>query len=161
MSSIKTAYETLVTINPGTTIQGVASGNLWQSAAQDWTTNLDLDTLLQVQIKTGSGALAGSKVVNIYVAGSVDGTHWPDNVAATEGALTVDSLSNLLPCGRPISVTTVSKSYWSQPASVVNCFGGTPPKKFVIILENQTGAAWDSTDTNFQLLLLGAYATSV
>jgi hypothetical protein len=164
-SNIKTAYGTqgvAITITPG----ALGNGSARQSASVDNTTNLYLDALVTVTIKTPSSGIAAPKVVNVYVAGSIDGTTWPgggsgnnDGVTGSDATITLESPTNLTLLG-VVNVPTASQTVVSEPMSVSQALNGAPlaglPPKWSIILDNESGAALVTGST---AAYTGVYAT--
>jgi hypothetical protein len=146
MASNLTAYgaSTAITI----TLDALANGSARQGLAVDNATNKFLDALVTVVVVIGAGTIASDKAINIYVAGSEDGTRWPgegsgnaDGVTGADAAITLESPTNLRLLGS-IAVPTASKTYTSQPMSVAAAFAGVVPRKWAIVVEDRTGLAF-------------------
>lgn len=129
--------------------------------AVDNTTNLFDDALVTVSIKTGAGAPAGNKVVNIYVYASEDGTNYEQeesNSPATDGSYTINSPTIFKgPIGLP--VLTAAKIY-TRVFSIASFFGGLMPRKWGIIIVNDAGQSLDSTEGNHIKTYTGIYYTN-
>lgn len=145
MAANKLAFggATAITITPGTLANAAAR----QSASVDNSTNLYLDALVTATVKAPSSGIQGGAVVNIYVAGSIDGTAWPgqgsgnpDGVTGSDAAITLLNPTNLILLGS-VNVATASSTIVSEPMSVAAAFGGTMPRNWSIVIENRTGAS--------------------
>jgi hypothetical protein len=96
--------------------------------------------------------------VYIYASGSIDGTLFPivqksDGTTFTTGAGdgSVGALAtpnNLRLVGSFAFQTTTStgeRTFRTEPFSVAQAFGGVLPKKYSLVIENQTGVAFSSS----------------
>lgn len=131
------------------TLNSLANTSQRQSAAIDNSTNLYFDALVTITVVAGT--VASSKVVNIYVAGSIDGTTWPgegsgnnDGVTGLDAAITLESPTNLRLLG-VLNTPTSSETYVSEPLSVASAFYGVLPTKWSIIIDNESGAAFNAS----------------
>lgn len=158
MSSNKIAYGTSTAI--AITAGSLGNATARQSASVDNSSNLYLDAL--VTITVGIGTVAAPKTVNVYVAGSEDGTAWPgegsgsnDGVTGADAAITLEAPTNLRLL-TSISTPTSTKTY-IQVGSVAQAFGGVIPRKWSIIVDNESGAALTSCALQYS----GVFSTSV
>lgn len=144
MATIKTLYGTAgqtVTI----TATGITNGSSKQSDAIDNSTDVFLDALVHVTIKAGSSGTAAGGVVNVYAAGTVDGgTKYSGGASGTAGSYTPVSPTQLRLIGQ-VNVVADSATYEGGPFSVAGAFGGILPQKWVIVLENVSGATLDAS----------------
>lgn len=160
MSQIQTQYGTsnqVITI----TLASLASGSSRQSAVVDNTANLFLDVLFQLVLKTGAASVVATGYVNIWVYGTTDnGTTYGDGATGSDAAFTATVPSNLRLLG---SMNTVANAttYKSNPMSVAAAFGGVLPQKWGIVVENQSGGAFDATGGNFDPQYQGVYGQTV
>jgi hypothetical protein len=116
------------------------------SAAIDNTSNLFLDALVQVKIKTGASGVSSSGYVNVYAYGTADGgTSYPDG-AGTDSSITLKVAQQKLIGSIPAVANATT--YISEPMSVAAAFGGVLPDHWGIIIDNESGAALDSTEGN-------------
>jgi hypothetical protein len=136
----------------GSALLTLANNASWQMSAQDNSTALWLDAL--VQLKVTIATVTGTPLVWIYAYGSADGTTYPDGVTGTDGAYTLLSPTNLRPIGS-INTPTASGTYTSEPIGVAAAFGGTLPTKWGIIVQNLSGGTWAGTTANFSLVVCG------
>ena len=117
-----------------------------QSTVIDNTSNLYDDAEVTVILKT-SGTMATPFAAFVYLFGSEDGTNYTQDdgvMGASDAAYTVNAASNLK---GPfvISVPTTAKIYNAVIGSVASFFGGNMPRKWGIVVVNDSGAALDST----------------
>lgn len=158
MASIKNAYGSnnqTITI----TLASLASGSARQSTAVDNTSNLFVDALVQVKIKTGSGSPANPKIINVYAYGTANGgTSYSDGASGTDGSITLTSPTNAVLIGS-INAVAATTTYISSPMSVAAAFGGVLPDHWGIIVENQEGQTLDATGSNHAAFYQGVYQT--
>lgn len=144
MATIKSLYGTnnqAITC----TITSLTNTSQRGSTAVDNTTNLFLDALVQLKIKTAAAATSATGQVIIYAYGTADGgTDYGDGVSGTDGAVTLTSPPNLRVLGI-INAVANSTTYVSNPFSVASVFGGKLPDHWGIVVENETGATLDAT----------------
>lgn len=143
---------------PGTvacTLTSLASGSARESAIVDNSANKFLDDLVALTFTIASGAPSTTgPYVNIYAAGSEDGTLWPviqlasgapqatGGGDAALGALGVPTNLRLIGSfGLQTTTSTVERTFRTEPFSVAQAFGGVLPPKYSIIVENQVGVA--------------------
>lgn len=175
-ADIKAKYGTTaqaITITLASLASSATAGR--QSTVIDNRTNLYLDALVQVklQIATG-GSAANDKAVYIWVFGTSNDTDFADerSVAGTQATIgatdaayspadpTVAGTPLILAkvIAVPVAPTSTAGKYTCAPFSVANCFGGTLPAQWGIVVRNYTGQAFDSSGCSawFQ----GTYAQS-
>jgi hypothetical protein len=130
-----------------------------ESTAIDNTSDLFLDVLVMLKVKTSASALANDKAVYVYVYGTVDGgTTYTDTATGSDAAITLTDPTEMVQLGTvfcPASSTT----YKGGPWSVARAFGGFVPAKWGIVVRNYTGQNLDSTEGNHAKLYQGIYAT--
>ena len=158
MATIKTSYGT----NNQTitcTVASLTSTSVRSSAAIDNTTNLYLDAVVQVQIKTAAAATSTSGIINVYAYGTTDGgTTYPEGAGA-DGLITLTVPTNLILIGQ-LNCVANSTTYKSNPMSVAVAFGGVLPALWGIVIENLTGATLDAAGGNHKTIYQGILATS-
>jgi hypothetical protein len=142
------------------TLASLASNGQRSSLAVDNTTNLFLDALVQVGIKSNATGVAATGTVNVYAYGTADGgTTYPEGAGTDAGVtLTVPPNARLIGV---LNVVAVATTYKSEPMSVAAAFGGVLPDHWGIIVENKSGAALDSTEGNHLKIYQGVQAQSV
>jgi len=158
MATIKTSYGTsnqAITI----TLASLAPDTTRSSAAIDNTTNLYLDALVQVTVKTGTSAIPDSDVVNIYAYGSTDGgTTYPEGTGV-DAVITLTAPTQLHLIGQMNCVANTT-TYKSEPFSVAAAFNGVLPAFWGIAVQYQTnpaggGGNLDATAGNFKASFQG------
>jgi hypothetical protein len=144
MSTIKTAYGSsnqAITC----TFTSLANGGQRGSASIDNSSNLFLDALVFVKVKSASSATASTGTVNVYAYGTADGgTTYSDGVAGTDTGASLTSPPNLRLIG-VINVVANSTTYEGGPFSVRAAFGGVLPDHWGIVIENKSGATLDAS----------------
>jgi hypothetical protein len=130
------------------TLASLANNGQRQSTAVDNTSNLFLDALVSVNIKTGSSGTSSTGYVNLYACGTVDGgTNYTENAGATDAAITLTAPPNARLIG-VINAVGNATTYKGGPFSVAAAFGGVLPDHWLIVVENKTGGTLDATEGN-------------
>ena len=117
------------------------------AAATTSTTNNVTDAMVRVTVSVGAITPSASTNVILYIIGSEDGTAWPGADSTTEvftgndEANTLSATSNNLIFLGTINCHTASKVYTSEPMAVAARFGGVLPRKWKVVIQNQTGVA--------------------
>lgn len=143
------------------TLASLANASARASNAIDNTSNLYDDVLFQLYVKSGASGVTATGVVNVYAAGSTDGgTTYAEGATGSDAAITLTSPPNVKLIGQ-INVVANATTYKSEPFSVAAAFNGILPQKFVIIVENQSGGALDSTEGNHTKQYQGVQFQSV
>lgn len=159
-TAIKTAYG-----NNGTTITitlaSLANNAARASTAVDNTSDLFLDALLQLRIKTNAAGTSSTGTVEVYAYGSADnGSFYTEGATGTDAGITLTSPTNARLIGvfnTPANATT----YTTGPFSVAAAFSGVIPAKWGIIIVNKSGAALDATENSHQKVYQGVYAQGI
>ena len=156
MSDVKNAYGSAgqaITI----TLASLADGAIRQSTAVDNSTNLFMDALVMVKIKTAASGVDSNGVVRIYVYATVDGgSSYSGECTGTDSSLSTARNLSLLGV---MTANAVSTTFYSPVYSVASVCNGTLPQKWGIVIENGTGAAFDGTGGNHSVQYHGVYAT--
>ncbi len=143
------------------TLASLASGSARESVAYVATvggTAYD-DYMLQLSVGITTPTSAGSKAVYIWFAGSADGSNYSEPATGADAAITIGTNHNLLgPFTVAINVGTLF--YDVCIGSVAQYFGGIIPKKWNIIIENQAGAGFGSTEGQFVKNLIPVFMTT-
>jgi hypothetical protein len=143
------------------TLASLANNGARQSTEVDNGTNLFLDALVMLKIKTGASGTATTGYVNVYAFATVDqGTTRTENAGASDAAITLTAPPNAILVGR-INCVANATTYIGGPMSVAAAFGGVLPERWGIIVENKTGGALDSTESNHAKLWQGVLGQSV
>lgn len=135
----------------------LANNGQRSSAAIDNTTNLFLDALVSVKIKTAAASTSSTGYVNIYAYGTTDGgTTYGGGEASmgTDAGVTLTSPPNIVLIG-VINAVANSTTYVRSAMSVAAAFGGVLPDHWGIVVENKTGATLDGVtgSANYQGVL--------
>ena len=158
MSNVNTAYGAngqLITV----TLASLVNAGARASTVVDNSSNLFLDALVQLKIKSGASGVLTTGFVNVYAYGTTDGgTSYPEGATGTDVGVTLTIPPNVRLIGS-LNVVANATSYISEPMSVAAAFGGILPQKWGIIIENQTGASLDGTEGNHLKEYQGVYAT--
>jgi hypothetical protein len=144
-----TTSQELLTNNQSITISlaSLANGSYQQSAAIDNTSNLYFDAGVQLSVKTASSGVSSTGTINVYAYGSANGgSNYTDGCSGSNASFTPTSPTNLKLIG-VINAVANSTTYTGGPFSVASAFGYTPGKWGIVVFNN-TGAAFDSTEGN-------------
>lgn len=143
------------------TIASLANNSARESTEVDNTTNLFLDALVSIKVRSAAASTSATGAVLVYAYGSVDGgTVHTENATGVDAAITLTSPTNLRLIG-VINVVANSTTYYGGPFSVASAFGGTLPAYWGIVLENRSGATLDGTGGNHSATYQGVLAQSV
>ena len=159
MADIKAKYGTstqTITI----TVASLATAGARESTAIDNTTNVFLDALVLVKLKSGAASTAATGYVNVYAYGTADGgSTYSGTATGTDAAitLTVPPNSRLIGVMNMVANATTYKAIFS----VAQAFGGVLPDHWGIIIENQSGGTLDATGGNHSVVYQGVLAQSV
>jgi len=127
------------------TLTSLANNGQRGSAAIDNTTNLFLDALVFLKLKSGGSGTLTAGYVNVYAYGTADGgTTYSDGVSGTDAGQTLTSPPNLRLIG-VINMVANSVVYDGGPFSVAAAFGGILPDHWGIVVENKSGGTCDGT----------------
>jgi hypothetical protein len=111
----------------------------------DNTTNLFLDVLVFVKVKSAASSTSGTGYVNVYAFGTADGgTTYSDSAGASDAAITLTSPPNMRLIGI-VNVVANSTTYNAGPFSVAGAFDGILPDHWGIVIENKTAATLDAS----------------
>lgn len=127
------------------TFTSLANNGARQSTPVDNSSNLYLDALVSVKVKSAGSSTSAAGYVNVYAYGTTDGgTTYGGVTGTTDGAVTLTSPPNVRLIG-VINVVANSTTYESGPFSVASAFGGVLPEKWGIVIENKSGATLDAS----------------
>lgn len=128
-------------------IASLANNSLRQSTYVDNSSNLFMDTLVFVKIKSGASSTSSTGFCNIYAYGTSDGgTTYTDGASGSDSAFTPTSPTNLRFLGS-VNVVANSTTYYGGPFSLAAAFGSVP-ERWGIVVENKSGGTLDSTAGN-------------
>jgi hypothetical protein len=155
MANIKEAIgaSTAITI----TVASLGAASARESLVVDNSALLYLDAMITFKLKTVAG-LAADKAIYIWLYASEDGTLYDYNATGADAAITLLSPHNFK---GPfvINTPTDSLTYIAVLASVASFFGGVMPKKWGVIVENQTGQALTAVAGDHSVKYSGIYHT--
>lgn len=146
MSTIKSLYGTnnqAITC----TITSLANNGQRSSAAIDNTSNLFLDALVTVKIKTAAASTSATGYVNVYAYGTTDGgTTYGGGEAnmGTDAGVTLTSPPNIVLIG-VLNAVANATTYVLNAKSIAAAFGGVLPDHWGIVVENKTAATLDAS----------------
>lgn len=129
------------------TITSLANAAQRSSLAVDNTTNLFLDAIVVVKVKTNAAGTSATGNVNIYAYGTADGgtTYGGGETGmGTNATVTLTSPPNIKKIG-VINAVANGTVYDAGPFSVAAAFGGVLPDHWGIVVENLTGATLDAS----------------
>jgi hypothetical protein len=106
-----------------------------------------------------AGTLADQQAVYIYLAGSIEGTTFTEPATGADSAIVVATNTNLT-LAKILNAHAAGTTYSINIPSVSSCFGGVIPKKFSVIIDNQTNAALNGTEANHAKWWTGVTYTS-
>lgn len=147
-ADIKQKFETAVTfaVTAANIASSVTAG--WASAAQDNTTLLDLDSLIEVEFGSVASPPAGSKAIFFYAYGCADASNC--NFTSTGGATPSGSEATITfpnitttPVVMPLIATcpyvVTTLAFNCGPFTVAKAFGNILPPKWGIAMINDSG----------------------
>ena len=137
------------------TLTSLADAAYRQSTVVDNTSNEYIDAQIGGSIQVGASPVANESIY-IFVYGSYDGTSYTAGCSGTDGAYTADGEEGLLKMLEEIVVDgTANQDYVWGPCSVAEKFGGVLPRKWGIVVKNDTGGALHATGTNNEVKYTG------
>ncbi len=140
------------------TIASLANDAARGSTAVDNTSNLFLDVLFRLKVKTAAASTSATGYVLIYAYASVDGgTTYDYAFGGSDAAITLTEPPNIKQLGS-VSCIANATTYYSPLLSVAAAFGGVVPAFWGIVIVNKTGATLDSTGGNHSAIWQGVYA---
>jgi len=127
------------------TITSLANNGQRQSTAIDNTSNLFLDALVFITVKSAGASTSATGFVNVYAYGTSDGgSNYSDGASGTDGSITLTVPPNMRLIGT-VNVVANSTTYKLGPMSVAAAFGGVLPDHWGIVVENKSGATLDAS----------------
>jgi hypothetical protein len=109
-----------------------------------------IDAMVGGKVTTGTSPTA-SKQIEVWLAGSYDGTSFSGGATGSDAALTpqAEGLLKLLTI-IPTSSTSNQLYTWG-PFSVAAAFGGAMPRKWSVFIRHNTGVALNATGGNHEV----------
>jgi hypothetical protein len=148
MATTKIAYAAAAQLT--ITLNSLANNSARQSAVLDNTSNLYTDILIGGGFKTASGSLGTGPVLNIWAAALTDGTNYggsngSNTLGGGDASFTMPSNTGNLVLLGSVPINAAAATEYMEPRSLAAAFGGTVPSKVVIVVQNSTGLALDSS----------------
>ena len=165
MADLKLAYpsasDVVITLASQASDTNLLAGR--QSNVIDNSPGLYLDYLVSGKVTTGTTPTT-ARSIEVWVAGSWDGTNWPDVITgAGDAAKTFTSAdikaSSVRLLGAMATDATSNRTYYFGPSSVAAQFGGVVPVKFVVFVVHSTAVSLNATAGNHQIRLQPIYQT--
>lgn len=139
-------------------VASLANNSARESTAIDNTSNVFVDALVFLQIKTGAASTATTGFANIYAYGTCNGgTDYSDNASGTDAAITLTSPPNMKLIG-VINMVANATTYYAGPFSIASAFNGILPTNWGIVVENKCGGTLDTTAGNHAIYYQGIEA---
>lgn len=144
-------YSTAATL-ASTSFSSLASRNTTPTAAASCAARTTptvanvTETQVVVKVVTPAFTPSASTSIDIYAYASVDGTNWPgagataEVIAGTDAAITLSANSNNLRFLGTIQCHTSAGTFTSQPLSIAGAFGGSMPRAWGVIIQNNLPA---------------------
>lgn len=135
-------------------IASLANNSLRQSTYVDNATNLYMDVLVFVKVKSGASGTSTSGYINVYAYATADGgSTYTDGASGSDSAITPTSPTNLKFIGM-VNVVANATTYYGGPFSLAAAFGCVP-ERWGIVIENKTGGTLDTTAGNHSVTYQG------
>ena len=117
------------------------------------------DFMIQMSVGSSQSTTAADKAVYVWFSGSADGTTYDTPALGSDAAITIGTNHNLKG-PFTVSIPAGTTTYVFSIPSVSQFFGGIIPKKWNIIVENQTNGALNGTEGNFLKYLTPVFYTT-
>ena len=148
MATTRLAYAAAAQLT--VTLNSLANNSARQSAVLDNTSNLYTDILIGGGFKVSNNALGTNPVVNVWASAITDGTNYggtngSNTLGGGDAAFTMPSNTGNLVLLASVPIQAQAATEYMEPRSLAAAFGGTVPPKVVIIVQNSTGQALDSS----------------
>lgn len=132
------------------TLASLGNGAYRESTEVDNTTTKAVDGVLHGKITTA--AASANTSITVYVSGSDGATARPGNLTGTDSTITPAGEQTQFEIARIIPVdATANHTYEFYVGSIAALFGGVMPKKFSVIVLNNSGAALNATGGNHDI----------
>lgn len=141
------------------TIASLGSGSSRESTAVDNTTSLFMDATVQIKVKTNAAGTSATGRVDVFVYATADGTNYSGGASGVDAAFS-NNLDQLIYLGSLPAVANATT--YNAVFKLSKAFGyGGIPAKWGVILQNNSGAALDSTGGNHSAVYQGITATVI
>lgn len=143
------------------TLASLANNAARQSTEVTNSTDLYLDALVMLKIKTGASGTSAASHVAIYAYSTVDdGTTRSENAGASDAPITLTDPPNVRFLGA-INCPTVSTTYTGGPFSIARAFDGVLPARWGIVVMNRSGSTLSATEGDHAKLWQGVHLQTV
>lgn len=133
------------------TLASLGNGSYRESTEVDNSSTQAIDCMLHGKITTGTSPTANSSIT-VYVGGSDGTTARVANMTGTDSTITPSGEQTQLEIARIISVDNTSNhTYEFFVGSMAALFGGVMPKKWSVVVLNNSGVAFNATGSNFDI----------
>lgn len=158
MAVFKPQYSTASTLT--ITLASMANNTANSSAVIDNGTDLDGEKIVHVKIQANSTGVSSTGYVDVCVHPSVDDSTSFAGTTATGAATGITKRASGFKIAGRIPLTANSQVN-ELTFSIAALFGGNPPKRSLLSVENKSGAALDSTAGNHFIKYQGVQYQSV
>lgn len=143
------------------TVASLTNTSARESTVIDNTTNVFLDALVFVLLKSPAASTSAAGYVVIWAYATADGgTNYTQSATGSDAGITLTVPPNARRVG-VMNMVANAVTYKAGPYSVAAAFGGVLPQKWGIIIENQSGGTLDSTGGNHSVFYQGVYGQTV
>lgn len=151
MATSNISYQSIATAIAVTSADSLGDGAWCSSALVDNQTNLYMDALIGGSLKTGT-VPAGGGTIDIYIGASWDGVDFTGGVTAGDGVITWGTTGDTHVAGEndlffvasiSVDATDDDTDVHFGPFSVAQACGGVMPLEWCVVIENNTGAAFN------------------
>jgi hypothetical protein len=127
------------------TLASLSNNGQRASTAVDNSSNLFIEALVFLKIKSASASTGAAGYVNVYAYGTADGgTTYTESATGTDAAITLTVPPNVRLIGS-FNMVANSTTYAAGPFPVSAAFGNVLPDHWGIIVENKSGATFDAS----------------
>lgn len=146
MSTVNIGYSGGLQAITFTSLTSLANAAACQSTKIDNTSNKYVDISLDLAFKLTTGTPGSDGVINVYLAGSIDGTRFDYPATGSDASIAApNSTTNNLKLAYVCKADVQSTTFSAPIASVAAFFGGVLPPYVAVIVENRTNIAFTGT----------------
>ncbi len=132
-----------------TNLNGLTTNSNWQSVLVDNTSDLADDQVVTFVIKMGTSPTAGTSVLFWFYEIMNDVPTYPDGITGSEGTASFTSsnvlFSGMLKSAGFLTIDSTSNRVYYMTSRLSQAFGMDIPKKWGIVIANQTGASFNTS----------------
>lgn len=141
------------------TVASLANNGARESTAADNTSNLFLDALVSLKIKSPAASTSATGYIEVFAYGTTNaGTTYSDSCTGSDAGVTLTVPENMRRIG-VINVVADATTYNAGPFAVAAAFGGVLPAKWGIVVRNKTGGTLDATGGSHVIQYQGIFAS--